>query len=69
MDGENGKKAIVYNTKEEKRKKKERKGKKKIRERKRENRKNCVLSSQDTRACPRILCVLIQMYNSFLITL
>ena len=47
MDGENGKKVIVYNTEEEKRKE----GGK--------NRKNCVLSSHNTRACPRILFVLI----------
>ena len=53
MDGENGKKAIVYNTEEEKRKRK--KGEKE----KEKNRKNCVLSSHNTRACPRILFVLI----------
>ena len=46
VDGENGKKAIVYNTEEEKKEK----GKK---------RKNCVLSSHNTRAGPRILFVLI----------
>ena len=51
VDGENGKKAIVYNTEEEKR---NGGGK-----RKRKNRKNCVLSSHNTRACPRILFVLI----------
>ena len=43
VDGENGKKAIVY--KEE--------------GRKRKGEKNCVLSSHNTRACPRILFVLI----------
>ena len=48
VDGENGKKAIVYNTKEEK----------KERERKKD-RKNCVLSSHNTRAGLRILFVLI----------
>ena len=48
VDGENGKKAIVYNTKEEN----------KERERKKD-RKNCVLSSHNTRAGPRILFVLI----------
>ena len=51
VDGENGKKPIVYNTEEEKRKEREK--------RKRKNRKNCVLSSHNTRACSRILFVLI----------
>ena len=56
VDGEKGKKAIVYNTKEGKR------GggrEKKIRKRKRENKKNCILTNHNTRACPRILFVLI----------
>ena len=53
MDGENGKKAIVYNTEEEKRKRK--KGEKE----KEKNRKNCVLTSDSTRAYPRIPFVLI----------
>ena len=57
VDGGKGKRAIVYNTKEGK---KERGGgRKKIRKRKRENRKNCVLTNHNTRACPRILFVLI----------
>ena len=47
VDGENGKKVIVYNTEEEKRKE----GGK--------NRKNCVLTSDNTRAYPRIFFVLI----------
>ena len=44
VDGGKGKQAIVYNTKGG---------------RKRGRRKNCVLSSHNTRACPRILFVLI----------
>ena len=59
MDGGNGKKVIVYNTKEEKKEKK-----KKI-----ENKKDYVLSSHSTRACSRILFVQIYAYNSFLLTL
>ena len=47
VDGENGKKVIVYNTEEEKRKREEK------------NRKNCVLTSDNTRAYPRIPFVLI----------
>ena len=45
VDGGKGERAIVYNTKEEK--------KKKI------GGKNCVLTNHNTRACPRILFVLI----------
>ena len=52
MDGKNGRKAIVYNTEEEKRNGGEGK-------RKRKNGKNYVLSSHNTRACPRILFALI----------
>ena len=70
MDGRNGKKVIVYNTKEEKRKgHRKRKNERNIRERKRENKKNGVLSSHSTRACPRILFIQIYAYNSFLLTL
>ena len=58
VDGGNGKKTIVYKTKEEKKEggQKE-KNERNIRERKRENKENCVLSSHSTRACPRILFV------------
>ena len=59
MDGEKGERAIVYNTKE---------GKKKG-GRKRENKKNCALSSDNIKAYPRRPFVLIQTYNSFLLTL
>ena len=59
MDGEKGERAIVYNTKE---------GKKKG-GRKRENKKNCVLSSDNIKAYPRRPFVLIQTYNSFLLTI
>ena len=71
MDGGNGKKAIVYNTKEEKKewRTKKKKNKKNIRERKRENNKNGVLSNHSTRAYPRIFFVQIYVYNSFLLTL
>ena len=63
VDGGKGKKAIVYNTKEEKRKGRKKKG------RKRENKKGGELSSHSTRACPRILFIQIYAYNSFLLTL
>ena len=71
VDGGNSKKAIVYNTKEEKKelRTKKKKNEKNIRERKRENNKNGVLLSHSTRACPRILFVQIYAYNSFLVTL
>ena len=69
MDGGNGKKAIVYNTKEEKKEGGQKKKTKEKRERKRENIKNWVLSSHSIRACPRILLVQIYAYNSFLLTL
>ena len=70
MDGENGKKAIVYNTKEEKKERGEKKkNKRNIRGRKRENKKGGELSSHSTRACPRILFIQIYVYNSFLLTL
>ena len=60
VDGGNGKKPIVYNTKEEKKEgKQKRKKERNIRERKRENKKSGVLLSYSTRACPRILFVLI----------
>ena len=45
VDGGKGERAIVYNTKEEKKKKK--------------GGKNCVLTNHNTRACTRILFVLI----------
>ena len=65
MDGGKGKKAIVYNTKEE-----ERKGRKKGgRKRKGENEEGGVLSSHSTRACPMILFIQIYAYNSFLLML
>ena len=71
VDGGNGKKAIVYNTKEEKKewRRKKKKNKKNIRERKRDNNKNGVLSNHSTRACSRILFVQIYAHNSFLLTL
>ena len=65
MDGGKGKKAIVYNTKEEERKGRKNGGRK----RKRENEEGGVLSSHSTRACPRILFIQIYAYNSFLLTL
>ena len=46
VDGGKGERAIVYNTKEEK-------------EKRERDRKNCVLTNHNTRACPRILFVLI----------
>ena len=55
VDGGKGEKAIVYNTNEGKKEGGEEKGRK----RKRENRKNCVLSNHNTSACPMILFVLI----------
>ena len=64
VDGENGKKAMVYNTKREK---KERGGGEKEGEKKKV--KTGVLSSHSIRACPRILFVQIYAYNSFLLTL
>ena len=71
VDGGNGKKDMVYNTKEEKKewRTKKKKNEKNIRERKRENNKNGVLSNHSTRACPRILFVQIYAHNSFLLTL
>ena len=71
VDGGNGKKAMVYNTKEEKKewRTKKKKNEKNIRERKRENNKNGVLSNHSTRACPRILFVQIYAHNFFLLTL
>ena len=69
VDGGKGKKAIVYNMKEEKRKRDGGGKKRNIRERKRENKKGGVLSSHSTRACPRILFIQIYAYNSFLLTL
>ena len=65
VDGGKGKKDIVYNTKEEKRKGERRRRRK----RKRENQEGCVLSSHSTRACPMILFIQIYAYNSFLLTL
>ena len=59
VDGKKGERAIVYNTKE---------GKKKG-EKKRENNKNCILSSDNIKAYPRRPFVLIQTYNFFLLTL
>ena len=56
VDGGKGERAIVYNMKEGK---KERREKKKIRKRKRENKKNCVLTSDNTKRYPRIPFVLI----------
>ena len=64
VDGGNGKKAMVYNTKREK---KERGGGEKEGEKKKV--KTGVLSSHSIRACPRILFVQIYAYNSFLLTL
>ena len=64
LDGGNGKKAMVYNTKREK---KERGGGEKEGEKKKV--KTGVLSSHSIRACPRILFVQIYAYNSFLLTL
>ena len=61
VDGENGKKTIVYNTKEGK--------KKRRKKREREKKKGGELSSHSTRACPRILFIQIYAYNSFLLTL
>ena len=46
VDAGKGEKAIVYNTKEEK-------------EKRERDRKNCVLTNHNTKACPRILFVLI----------
>ena len=65
MDGGKGKKAIVYNTKEEERKGRKNGGRK----RKRENEEGGVLSSHSTRACLRIFFIQIYAYNSFLLTL
>ena len=79
VDGGNGKKTIVYNTKKEKRKgdtkKKRRKEKEKERTRakrlKKYNRKRKEFSilSHNIRACPRILFVYVYAYNSFFLTL
>ena len=62
VDGGNGKKAMVYNTKREK---KERGGGEKEGEKKKV--KTGVLSSHSIRACPRILFVQIYVYNPFLL--
>ena len=71
VDGGKCKKAIVYNTKEEKKEggEKEKKNKRNIRERKRENKESGVLSSHSIRACSRIFFIQIYAYNSFLLTL
>ena len=66
VDGGKSERAIVYNTKEGK---KEGGEKKKIRKEKRENKKNCVLTSDNTKLYPRIPFVFIQTCNSFLLTL
>ena len=68
MDGGKSERAIVYNTKEGK---KEGEREKKIRKKKKKkkNKKNCVLTSDNTKSYPRIPFVLIQTYNSFLLTL
>ena len=70
VDGGNGKKAIVYNTKGGKKRRGDRKKEKeKKRERKREKVKNRVLLSDSIRAYPRILPGSIYANNSFLLTL
>ena len=61
MDGGNGKKVIVYNTKEE--------GNTEKKKEKEKNKEDRVLLSHSTRACPMILFVQIYAYNSFLLTL
>ena len=53
VDGGKSERAIVYNTKKGKKRKKE----------------NGVLTSDNTKSYPRIPFVLIQTYNSFLVTL
>ena len=54
VDGGNGKKAMVYNTKREKKEEDEEKEREKEKKKKE---KTCVLSSHSIRACPRILFV------------
>ena len=66
VDGENGKEAMVYNTKREKKEGDEEKEREKEKEKKV---KTWVLSSHSIRTCPRILFVQIYAYNSFLLTL
>ena len=78
MDGGNGKKTIVYNTKKEKKKgdrEKRRKEKEKERTRAKRlkkynsKRKEFSTLSHSIRACPRILSVYVYAYNSFFLTL